>query len=171
MDLTLSDWASIAEIIGAIAIIVSLLFVGLEVRHSNTLAATESLKNGTQIWVGEYKRNFGSEESTAFMRKALNDYENLSNDEKGRFYASMMGFLAAFDTIHNQYEAGLLREDVYVSIALGYYALVNMPGGRRVLEEETLGLPPYLLDYSVNEVLLGREEDLERAFSFVRGDE
>ena len=171
MNLALSDWASIAEIIGAMAIIISLLFVGLEIRRSNTLAATESLKEGTQIWVDQFKRNFGSEESTAFMRKALNEYQNLSNDEKGRFFASMMGFLAAFDTIHSQYEAGLLREDVFVSIALGYYALVNMPGGQQVLKEEALGLPPYLLDYSANEVLIGREKELDGAYSFIRGDE
>ncbi len=171
MNQRLSDWASVAEIIGAVAIVVSLLFVGLELRDSNRLAATESLKDGTQLWLDEFRRNLGSEESTAFMRKALNDYDDLSNDEKGRFFASMMGFLAAFDTIYNQYEAGLLREDVFISIALAYYGLVEMPGGRRVLTEEAYALPPYLLDYSVNDILIGREDELDAGYSFLRADQ
>jgi hypothetical protein len=163
----LSDWASIAEIIGAIAIVLSLLFVGVELRYTNTLAATESLREGTQIWVDEYKRNFGTEESTAFMRKALNNYEDLDDDEKGRFFASMLGLLAAYDTIYNQYEGGLLREDVFISIATGYFALVEIPGAQYALRDAT-ALPRYLLDYSVNEALIGREEDLAAAYSFLR---
>lgn len=167
MNQKLSDWASIAEIIGAVAIVVSLLFVGIELRYSNTLAATESLREGTQIWVDEYKRALASEESTAFMRKALNEYEDLNEDEKGRFFGSIMGFVAAFDTIYNQYEAGLLREEVFVSIALGYYSLVSMPGSQLVLAEAT-ALPRYLVDYSVNDVLIGREAELAEPYSFLR---
>ncbi len=167
MNQNLSDWASVAEIVGAVAIVLSLLFVGVEVRHSNTLAATESLREGTQIWVNEYEQNFGTEESTAFMRRALNDYDDLDDDERGRFFAAMMGFLAAYDTIYNQYEGGLLREEVFVSIALAYYALVEMPGAKRAFSDAT-ALPPYLLDYSANEELIGREDELDAAYSFLR---
>ena len=167
MSQKLSNWASVAEIIGAIAIVVSLLFVGVELRYSNTLAATESLRVGTQAWVGEYKRVFDSEDSTAFMRRALHSYEDLSQDEKGRFFGSMMGFVSAFDTIYNQYQAGLLREDVFVSIALGYYGLVGTPGAQQALQNTTQ-LPRYLLDYSVNDVLIGYEDDLAESYSFLR---
>ena len=38
-----SEWASIKEVLGAIAIIVSLVFVGVELRQSNILAATDTL--------------------------------------------------------------------------------------------------------------------------------
>ncbi len=167
MKKKLRDYAHIAEIIGAFAIIISLIFVGLEVRQSNTLVTTDSLREGTQRWVAQYSEAFGTEESTAFMRKAANNYQDLSKDEQGRFFARMMGFVAAFDNIYNQYAVGSLREDVFVSIAIAYYRLINMPGVRSVLSEHAPILPPYLLDYSVNEILIGEEENMARPFKFL----
>ena len=40
----LSDWAQIAEILGAVAVVASLIFVGLEVRH-----ATEQLRLASDV--------------------------------------------------------------------------------------------------------------------------
>ena len=66
----LEKWALVAEIVGAIAIVISLLFVGLQVRQSNSLAATDALKEGTRIWTDASVAAFGTEESTEFFRKA-----------------------------------------------------------------------------------------------------
>jgi hypothetical protein len=68
---------------------------------------------------------------------------------------------------YNQYQAGLLREDVIVSIALGCYSLMDMPGATQVLNETTES-PRYLLDYSVNDVLIGLEERRSEPYSFFR---
>ena len=152
----LQEYALIGEIIGAVAIIVSLLFVAQQLQQSNRLAAADSLREGTQVWQKAYVENFGSEESTSFMRKALNDYQSLSKDEKGRFYARFFGFVAAFDTLHNQYEAGLLREETYLSIARWYYSLVQMPGVRQMFEENDIYLAPYLLDPGSNDAFVGK---------------
>ncbi len=156
----LKEYALIGEIIGAVAIVVSLLFVGQELRQSNRLASAESLRAGTQVWLKAYAVNFGSEESTAFMRKAFNEYQSLSEDEKGRFYAGIFEFVAAFDTLRNQYEAGLLREETYISIARSYYSLIGMPGTQKLFKENDVYLAPYLLDPAGNDAMTGREEDL-----------
>lgn len=162
----LQEYALVGEIIGAVAIVVTLLFVGLELRQSNRLASTESLREGTQIWSNEYSDSFGTEEATAFMRKALNDYWTLSEDEKGRFFAAIMGFVSAFDTLHNQYGAGLLREEVYESIARSYYGLVNKPGAKEILKRNVPSLPAYLVSPAGNDLLVVPEDDLE-PFSFL----
>jgi hypothetical protein len=159
MNKRLKEYALIAEIIGAAAIVVSLLFVGQELRQSNRLASAESLRAGTQVWIKANAVNFGSEESTAFMRKAFNEYESLSKDEKGRFYVGIIEFVAAFDTLHNQYEAGFLREETYISIALSYYSLIKMPGTQKLFKETVTYLAPYLLDPADNDAMTGREED------------
>jgi len=162
----LKKYAQLGEIVGAVAIVVTLLFVGLELRQSNRLARTESLRAGTQIWSNEYSDSFGTEESTAFMRKAMNDYRSLSEDEKGRFFAAIMGFVSAFDTLHNQYEAGLLRKEVYESIARNYYGLVSKPGAQEILEVNVPSLPAYLMSSAGNDLLVLSEDDFE-PFSFL----
>lgn len=163
----LQTYAQLAEIVGGIAIIVSLIFVGLEVRQSNTLVATDSLREGTHRFVTEYSNAFGTEESTAFMRKATNNFHELDKDEQGRFFAIVMGFVAAFDNIYNQYNAGTLREDVFASISIAYYGLIGMPGVQAMLAENFLELPPYLLDYSSIELLAGESEKFSRPFAFL----
>ena len=150
----LQNYALIGEIIGAVAIVISLVFVGLQLQQSNRLAAAESLREGTIVWQEAYVKNFGSEESAAFMRQALNDYRSLNNDQKGRFYATFFSFVAAFDTLHNQYEAGLLRQETYISIARWYYAVVRMPGVLQMFEENDMYLAPYLVDPSSNDAFV-----------------
>ena len=85
----LQEYALVAEIIGAVAIVVSLLFVGIQVRQSNTIAATDAIKDGTQIWTQAYGELFGTGESTAFFRRAINRCEDLSQDEQGEFFAKL----------------------------------------------------------------------------------
>ena len=170
MKQNLQDYAHLAEIVGAFAIIVSLVFVGLEVRQSNTLVTTQSLRESTQIWANEYTEAFGSEEATAFMRKGANRYGELNKDEQGRFFAHVMGFVAAYDNIYNQYMAGTLREDVFYSIALDYYGLVSLPGVRATLLDNVPELPAYLLDYPEVAILRGEENVIRNTFVFLNPD-
>jgi hypothetical protein len=141
----LEKWVQIAEVIGAAAIVVSLVFVGFQVRQSNSLAATDALREGTQIWSDAYVSAFGTEEAASFFRSAINRCEELSNDQRGRFFATLMKFVSAYDNIYNEYESGRLREEVFISIALTYYAIVNSTCATRELSEDVINLPPYLL--------------------------
>ena len=54
--LTLSQWTSIAEIIGMLAVVVSLIFVGLEIRQNTNQARTEGLETGTDFIKERLKR-------------------------------------------------------------------------------------------------------------------
>ncbi len=46
LKLKLSEWASVAEIIGGLAIVASLLFVGLEVRENTRVTIFEESNAG-----------------------------------------------------------------------------------------------------------------------------
>ena len=72
-----------------------------------------------------------------------------------------MGFVSAFDTLHNQYEAGLLREEVYISIARNYFGLANKPGAKEILEENIPTLTPDLWITAGKDVSVVREDDFE----------
>lgn len=161
LNVKLQEYALLAEIIGGLAIIVSLAFVGLQIRQSNSLAATEALKDGTQIWTAAYANAYGTEESTAFFRKAVNHCDQLSNDERGRFFAIMLRFVSAYDNIFNQYKSGRLRDEVFVSIASGYYAITRTPCGKKVLLQDLSLLPDYLVSPSGIAEMSGHETDIK----------
>lgn len=157
----LQVYALWAEILGGVAILVSLLFVGIQLKQSNALATTDALKEGTELWTDAYVTAFGTEESAAFFTKALNRCDELSKVERGRFFAVTSKFVSAYDNIFNQYESGRLREDVFVSIAFIYYSYANTDCVQRVLSQDFLLLPPYLLGPSGIAVLSGREAEMK----------
>ena len=149
-----------AEVLGGVAILVSLLFVGVQLRQSNSLAATDALRDGTQLWTDAYVYAFGTEESTAFFTRAVNRCDELSMAEHGRFFAAFSRFMSAYDNIYNQYKSGRLPEEVFVSIALTYYTYANTECGQKMLLRDFKVLPTWLLGHSEIEVLSGREDDI-----------
>ena len=101
------------------------------------------------------------------MRKAAHHYDDLNKDEQGRFFAQVMGFVAAYDNVYNQYQAGSLREDVFVSISKAYHGIISLPGAQTVLLENVGHLPPYLIDHSSIDVLSDSEASLGDPFEFL----
>jgi len=156
----LQVYALWAEILGGVAILVTLLFVGVQLRQSNSLAATDALREGTQLWTDAYVYAFGTEESTAFFARAINRCDELSMAERGRFFAVFSKFVSAYDNIFNQYESGRLRVEVFVSIASIYYSFANTECGQKVLLQDFTLMPPWLIGPSEIEVLSGREDDI-----------
>lgn len=157
----LEKWAQVAEIVAAVAIVVSLVFVGLQVRQSNSLATTDALKDGTELWSDAYVTAFGTEESTRFFRKAINRCEELSAEQRGRFFATLMKFVSAYDNIYGQYESGRLREEVFSSIALTYYGIVSSPCAGAELSGDVVDLPSWLLGSAQIPALSGREDEMK----------
>ncbi len=149
-----------AEILGGIAIVVSLIFVGVQLSQSNSLATTDALREGTELWTDAYVYALGTEESTAFFVRAINRCDDLSMAERGRFFAVFSKFISAYDNVFNQYEYGRLREEVFVSIALTYYTYANTECGQKVLLQDFKVMPPWLLGPSGIDVLSGLEDDM-----------
>jgi hypothetical protein len=157
----LQVYALWAEILGGLAILVSLLFVGIQLKQSNDLATTDALREGTELWTDAYMTAFGTEESTAFFTKAINHCNDLSKSERGRFFAVLSKFVSAYDNIFNQYESGRLRQEVFISIASVYYSYASTVCGQRVLSQDFPLLPPYLLSPSEIEVLSGHDGEMK----------
>ncbi len=149
MDMSIQDWGAIGEILGALAVFLSLGYLALQIRHSNIQAKAESLRTATQAWVDQQQKAFDSEEKVAFMRRALHDYGGLSNDEQGKLWAILLGYIAPFDNLYNQYHAGLLRKEVFESIEGAFISIVTSPGAKDCLESfhESAPLPEYLMLY------------------------
>jgi len=107
MKLKLKDWASIAEIIAAIGVILSLIFVGLQINEGNqeTRAATiqaasdaeafmiATIVNHAETW---NKVVTGAPlESGAETRKGINLYNFLMVGNENRYHQFRSGFLDA----------------------------------------------------------------------------
>ena len=154
------NWQAItagAELIGIVVLILSVIYLSKQIRHTNLQSVSEALKDSTQLYLAQYEKSFGTEEKTAFMRKALNDYTSLSQDEKGRLFTVVVGYVAAWDNLHTKYENGFLLEETYNSFSVAFASRVQTSGGRASIEQlhKEFALPPYIMSNTTVEEIAG----------------
>jgi len=174
MEMSIQDWGAVGEILGALAVFLSLGYLALQIRQSNIQAKAESLRTATQSWVDQQQTAFDSEEKVAFMRSALNDYTELSHDEQGRLWAILLGYIAPFDNLYNQYHSGLLRKEVFESIEGAFVSIVTSPGARECLASfhASAPLPEYLMAYISGDAPGANEvEPMSETYEFLKKED
>jgi hypothetical protein len=136
MKRTLAEWASVAEIIGALAIVVSLVFVGLQIR-ANTRAtqnATYQQSVGYEIDILLSLASSSPEARDQYRARMGRGAAESDAPGQNLFVAS----IRLWEDMYLQHEAGSLadwawksREPVITSFALG-------PGAAQMLENDSL---------------------------------
>jgi len=109
--LTLSDWAAIAEILGAFAIVVSLVFVGVQVRDNTkaTHAATFQEHMGYEI---EFVTRVGSDpELAALWESTQREFDKLDGKQKIQGKYLFLGAMRLWEGYYLQWRAGALSDD------------------------------------------------------------
>jgi hypothetical protein len=136
MNQRLADWASVAEIIGAFAIVVSLIFVGLQVKDNTlaTQAATQqqSLAFEFQILAGLSALDEETNAQFAYISQGIDQREMTLAEQRATNYYTLA--LRWFEDLFLQWKAGSLADEAWEarrSILVGY---ANGPGIEEVLE-------------------------------------
>ena len=161
--MTREKWKDLLEGIGFVAIIASLIFVGIETRNSSHQAAltTQALEMSAyqDLIDNILDMNMAitqDPEVAALMRKAWRDSEPLSDLEKFRFSRAAFQRLRHGDMAYFQYERGAIDEDRLRSVL----RVMNLghPRMKEFWERNEDNFVPAYRDY-VNRLI--EEEDSE----------
>ncbi len=118
------------QIIGAAAIVASLIFVGLEVR-TNRAAAESQIADG--IAEGFLDLNMAATSDSSLVciwSVGLDAPERLSDIQAGRFSMFMRGVFNQYMRVHSLYKTGLVTEDTWANIASTASWLMTTRGGQ-----------------------------------------
>jgi hypothetical protein len=126
--LQVSEWGSIAEVVTAIAVVISLIYVGLEV-HRNTLTQVQA---STQALITDINRSYESiaedaELSCIYLRGQA-DFSGLSAHEKVRFSAFSMMALRSLEDLHTQWLEGLVDKRIWTGFDRQMSEFAQSPG-------------------------------------------
>src|SRR6202008_2926926 len=92
--MNLNDLANIGQVIGAIAVVVSLIYVALQIRQNTAAVRSATAQSVHEHFAGWYNA-FATDASLPEIGvKGLKDYGSLSETEKARFVACFMAFLS-----------------------------------------------------------------------------
>lgn len=128
MNHTLQDWANLAEIIGTVAIILSLVFVGFQISDNTREMRSSAAYNATvalQAWYVEVGTN---EQAAKVFRKGMSDPTALSKDEAVQFLMNVHSALIAFQSIYFSRTEGTLDASLYEAMFSNMRASVPTPG-------------------------------------------
>jgi hypothetical protein len=125
--MTLQDFANLGEVIGAIAVIASLIYLAFEIRQNTRAmrrAATQdihrSLNDQTRCLVE-------SPDLAALYFRASQRPEELTGEERFRFQMLLAYVLSNFELAIEYYREGLLSDDVIEGWVKGIHPLFENP--------------------------------------------
>ena len=122
--------ANYAEVIGGIAVLISLLYVGLEI-HRNT----KSSLSQTNMTAHESMANISLEiakdaELSSLVRKGLLSFNKLDDDEKFQFLTLLTSLYRRYENVFYQVEKGLLEDELWAGYSHSMTAYFNTDGGK-----------------------------------------
>lgn len=129
--MSLQDCASIAEIVGGIAVIVSLIYVGLQVNDSTSAIRSSAASDATktmQSWYLEMGRN---RQASDIWYNAMTSAEPLPARDEFQFMMSMHTAILGMQNSYLLSKEGTLDEEFREAVTTAIVAVKDMPGMAR----------------------------------------
>lgn len=127
--MTLDHWASLSQIVGAVGVIASLIFVGLQIRDNSSAVRSATAQAVHDNYASWYISLSDNEAALATSAKGFVDLNSLSPAEKAQFVCTMMAFLSHSQNAFHQWKEGHLSDGLWAGWEALMMNLVNTPGG------------------------------------------
>lgn len=155
------DLGAIGEIIGAVAVVASLLYLAVQIRQSSRIAKAAT----TQALLGySAQMNTAAAGDVApVMAKVLGDQE-LTAEESYRYFAYMLAAFAQAWQAHHQYVNGMLEREVFEAYERRTLSFMARPSGREFWTRNRFRFSTSFCDYV--DSLVERANDREGEMPF-----
>jgi hypothetical protein len=111
----LEDFARIAEIISSVAVVVSLIYVSLQVRQNTRALRATTYNSVTSNSVAILAPMFDHPEFTEFLMRAQSDPDAATPAEKLRFHILLLAAFRHWDNLYYQFRNGTLEREMWES--------------------------------------------------------
>jgi len=170
MKYNLKKIALLAEIIGGFAIVVSLIFVGIQFRESTKATKSSTANAANAIAVAWYSETGNSAQSSQLMWDYIKDPKSLSNGEKYQVTLLLHGLFLSFQNSYYLGAEGTLDQNILKSLTAALIAVKNQPGFHEYWENRKSLFFEEFRDY-VTTTLTSDSEVTEGIYENLKDDE
>ena len=103
----INDWL---QVVGLVAVAISLVFVGFELKQSRDIAIADIYQQRTELGFQLITESYGNEAFVSGANK-LRRGEELTEYEEAQIRADHFRWLTHWENLHFQYELGLLSQE------------------------------------------------------------
>jgi hypothetical protein len=108
MKLKLKQWAQISEVIGAVAIVVSLIYVASELRRNTEATQAATFQQMVQLSATGLITMASNAELADILRRGTQDLDTLTEQEQFRFFLINRAQWRAMEAAYFQHKHGVL---------------------------------------------------------------
>lgn len=128
MRLKLSEIASLAEVIGAAAIVISLVYVGVQVQDSTRAVRSATANDTSAAMAAWYITTGNNPESTRVVLDGITNPELLSREETAQFVYLIHGLFLEYQAAYYVSEQGTLDVQMRESLVNTILGVREQPG-------------------------------------------
>ena len=141
-------FGAIAEMIGGVGVIITLVFLAVQIRNTNR----QNALNGVQTTVTEFVNAYASATATRvdaeLFRSGLANFDQLDGPDKAVFHSKMQTLASGFFQVRMLWGNKMLSDrDLYAKSEYVFLSLLLTPGGRAWWEAYKHLPPVELRDY------------------------
>ncbi len=157
-QLTIQDLGNIGEFVAAIAVLVSLLYLAIQIRQN-----TKSVRTSTYqaVLASSHRLNeyFADPRMERIYRVGRKDASQLKEDELAQFKALVGNIVGFYEGLFLQRQQGAIDDDFFVNRFSSFHYIVSQPGVRAVWEERGRNYFARSFVKRVDELLAAPPED------------
>jgi hypothetical protein len=132
---TIQDLGSIGELVGAVATVVTLIYLAIQIRANTNAVQSAAAQAVHEAFARWYRMLATDAELSQLVTDGLRDYASLSETGKARFVATFMAFLSCSQDAFIKWREGSLSTELWSGWELVMMNLVIPPGGQEFWRE------------------------------------
>ncbi len=132
--MTLEDFANVSEILGAIAVVATLIYLSLQVRQNTRAVRTDAYHQATQqLWESA---NVIAQDSelTSIVYKGTAAFDEVADEERFRFQFVVSSFLFGTEFLLRLYESGQIEREDWENVFDNNLIWLRQPGIRQLMQ-------------------------------------
>jgi hypothetical protein len=128
--MNLNDLANLGQIIGAVAVVVSLIYVALQIRQNTNAIRSAAAQTVHEHFASWYRLVAADPDLSQIVVNGLRDYSSLSEMQRARFIATYMAFVSYSQNAFLKWRERSLAPPLWMGWELVIMNLVCAPGGK-----------------------------------------
>jgi hypothetical protein len=145
--LNLDTAHKLTEVLAALAVIISLVFVGLEVRQNTTAVQSSAAQSVHENFATWYTSLQSDDVLIEITTRGMREYGSLNPTEKGQFIAVFMSFSSHTQNAFYKWQEGSLSPELWRAWELVSMNFFSTPGGKEFWAERSYMFADAFQDY------------------------
>ena len=128
--MTLQDWGAVGELVGGIAVVVTLIYLALQIRHNTSVVKTTNYLKLSQDSDDFSRMIAGDNQLNELYLKGCEDFSSLSESDKSRFNMIMSLLIHPYQSMYQLRVRGHIDEELMLNSFDILSTLLKRPGVR-----------------------------------------